>query len=419
MLGILTFILVFGIIVVVHEFGHFYFAKKSGILVREFAIGMGPKIFAHIGKDGTAYTIRILPLGGYVRMAGWGDDTTEIKTGTPASLTLTDDGKVKRINLSGKKLDQTALPMQVTQFDFEDKLFIKGLVLEEEKTFAVDHDATVVEADGTEVRIAPLDVQYQNATIWGKLITNFAGPMNNFILGVVVFWILIFMQGGVRDVDTNQFHVMPQGALAKVGVPETAQITKIGSHEVSTWESLIQAVESETKDKTAPTLDVTISEKGSDKQVTVTPEESQGRYLLGVQPGIKSDFLSMFVGGFTTAADSALRILSALKNLIFQPDLNKLGGPVAIFKESSDAAKNGIENVLYFLAMISINIGIFNLIPIPALDGGKIVLNILEAIRRKPLKQEIETYVTLAGVVIMVVLMIAVTWNDIMRLFFR
>ena len=419
MLGILTFILVFGIIVVVHEFGHFYFAKKSGILVREFAIGMGPKIFAHIGKDGTAYTIRILPLGGYVRMAGWGDDTTEIKTGTPVSLTLTDDGKVKRINLSGKKLDQTALPMQVTQFDFEDKLFIKGLVLEEEKTFAVDHDATVVEADGTEVRIAPLDVQYQNATIWGKLITNFAGPMNNFILGVVVFWILIFMQGGVRDVDTNQFHIMPQGALAKVGVPETAQITKIGSHEISNWESLIQAVEAETKDKTAPTLDVTISEKGSDKQVTVTPEESQGRYLLGVQPGIKSDFLSMFVGGFTTAADSALRILSALKNLIFQPDLNKLGGPVAIFKASSDAAKNGIENVLYFLAIISINIGIFNLIPIPALDGGKIVLNILEAIRCKPLKQEIETYVTLAGVVIMVVLMIAVTWNDIMRLFFR
>lgn len=419
MLGILTFILVFGIIVVVHEFGHFYFAKKSGILVREFAIGMGPKIFAHIGKDGTAYTIRILPLGGYVRMAGWGDDTTEIKTGTPVSLTLTDDGKVKRINLSGKKLDQTALPMQVTQFDFEDKLFIKGLVLEEEKTFAVDHDATVVEADGTEVRIAPLDVQYQNATILGKLITNFAGPMNNFILGVLVFWILIFMQGGVRDVDTNQFHIMPQGALAKVGVPETAQITKIGSHEVSNWESLIQAVESETKDKTAPTLDVTISEKGSDKQVTVTPEESQGRYLLGVQPGIKSDFVSMFVGGFTTAADSALRILSELKNLIFQPDLNKLGGPVAIFKASSDAAKNGIENVLYFLAVISINIGIFNLIPIPALDGGKIVLNILEAIRRKPLKQEIETYVTLAGVVIMVVLMIAVTWNDIMRLFFR
>ena len=72
---------------------------------------MGPKIFAHIGQDGTAYTIRILPLGGYVRMAGWGEDTTEIKTGTPVSLTLNEAGKVVRINLSGKNLDQTALPM--------------------------------------------------------------------------------------------------------------------------------------------------------------------------------------------------------------------------------------------------------------------------------------------------------------------
>ena len=401
MLGLLTFILVFGIIVVVHEFGHFYFAKKSGILVREFAIGMGPKIFAHIGKDGTAYTIRLLPLGGYVRMAGWGEDATEIKTGTPVSLTLAEDGKVKRINLSGKKVDQTALPMQVTQFDFEDKLFITGLVLEEEKTFSVDHDATIVEADGTEVRIAPLDVQYQNATVWGKLITNFAGPMNNFILGVIVFWILIFMQGGVRDTQTNNFSIIPDSAL-----------------EISNWQDLIQAVEAETKDKIAPVLDVTVSENGTEKQVSVSPVENQGRYILGVQPRLKSDIWSMFVGGFTSAADSALRILNALKSLIFQPDLNKLGGPVAIFKASSDAAKNGLENVLFFLAMISINIGIFNLIPIPALDGGKIVLNIIEAIRRKPLKQEIETYVTLVGVVIMVVLMLAVTWNDIMRTIF-
>ena len=129
-MGLLTFIIVFGIIVVVHEYGHFYFAKKSGILVREFAIGMGPKIFSHIGKDGTAYTIRILPLGGYVRMAGWSDDTTEIKTGTPVSLTLNEEGKVIRVNLSGKKIDQTALPMNVTSFDFEDKLEITGLVLE-------------------------------------------------------------------------------------------------------------------------------------------------------------------------------------------------------------------------------------------------------------------------------------------------
>ena len=148
------------------------------------------------------------------------------------------------------------------------------------------------------------------------------------------------------------------------------------------------------------------------------PEENQGRYLLGVQPGIKSDFVSMFVGGFTTATDSALRILSELKNLIFQPDLNKLGGPVAIFKASSDAAKNGIENVLYFLAVISINIGILILFRFQLWMVVRLCSISQKLSAAKPLKQEIETYVTLAGVVIMVVLMIAVTWNDIMRTFF-
>ena len=127
MKAIITFLLIFCVIVVFHEFGHFFFAKRSGILVREFAIGMGPKIFAHTGKDGTVYTIRILPLGGYVRMAGWGEDTTEIKTGSPASLTLGKDGKVRRINLSDRQVDQTALPMNVTAYDLEDKLTITGL----------------------------------------------------------------------------------------------------------------------------------------------------------------------------------------------------------------------------------------------------------------------------------------------------
>ena len=127
-----------------------------------------------------------------------------------SGLTLTDDGKVKRINLSGKKLDQTALPMQVTQFDFEDKLEITGLVLDETKTYDVDHDATIVEEDGTEVRIAPRDVQYQNASIWGRLITNFAGPMNNFILSIVVYSLLAFMRGGAIDYYSNnvRWHLM-------------------------------------------------------------------------------------------------------------------------------------------------------------------------------------------------------------------
>ena len=419
MKGILAFIFIFGVIVVIHEFGHFYFAKKAGILVREFAIGMGPKIFAHTGKDGTLYTIRILPLGGYVRMAGWGEDKTEIKTGTPASLSLNEAGVVTRINLTGKQLDNLSLPMNVTSFDFEEKLEITGLVLEESKTYKVDHDATIVEEDGTEVRIAPLDVQYQNATVWGRLITNFAGPMNNFILGILVFIFLMFMQGGVPDSSSNAVTITDGGALQAAGLVTGDKILSVNGDATDSYTEVATIISKAAEDaKTAPSFDLVVEHDGATKNVTVTAEKVDGTYRIGISPILKTGFVDKIVGGFQEAGATALLIVTALKNLIANFDVKQLGGPVAIYKVSAQAAEFGLASVLGLMAMLSINLGIFNLIPIPALDGGKIVMNILEAIRRKPLKPETESYITLAGVAVMVVLMIVVTWNDIIRVFF-
>lgn len=419
MKGILAFIFIFGVIVVIHEFGHFYFAKKAGILVREFAIGMGPKIFAHTGKDGTLYTIRILPLGGYVRMAGWGEDKTEIKTGTPASLGLNEAGVVTRINLSGKQLDNLSLPMNVTSFDFEEKLEITGLVLEESKTYKVDHDATIVEEDGTEVRIAPLDVQYQNATVWGRLITNFAGPMNNFILGILVFIFLMFMQGGVADLSSNAVSITDGGALQAAGLVTGDKILSVNGDATDSYTEVATIISKAAADATtAPSFGLVVEHDGATKNVTVTAEKVDGTYRIGISPILKTGFVDKIVGGFQEAGATALLIVTALKNLIANFDVKQLGGPVAIYKVSAQAAEFGLASVLGLMAMLSINLGIFNLIPIPALDGGKIVMNILEAIRRKPLKPETESYITLAGVAVMVVLMIVVTWNDIIRVFF-
>ncbi|HFI0065194.1 TPA: RIP metalloprotease RseP [Streptococcus suis] len=419
MKGILAFIFIFGVIVVIHEFGHFYFAKKAGILVREFAIGMGPKIFAHTGKDGTAYTIRILPLGGYVRMAGWGEDKMEIKTGTPASLTLNSDGIVTRINLSGKGFDVNSLPMNVTGFDFEDKLEITGLVLDETKTYKVDHDATIVEEDGTEVRIAPLDVQYQNATIWGRLMTNFAGPMNNFILGVLAFILLMFMQGGVADTSSNQVTVVEGSALAAAGLETGDKILSVNGQATDSYADISKVIGQAVQDaSSAPKFDLLVEQDGTEKNVSVTAKQEDGTYRLGVSPILKTGVLDKIIGGVQQAGATALMIVTALKNLIASFDVKQLGGPVAIYSVSNQAAQDGWMSIIGLMAMLSINVGIFNLIPIPALDGGKIVMNILEGIRRKPLKPETESYITLAGVAIMVVLMLVVTWNDIMRVFF-
>ncbi|MGT2772347.1 RIP metalloprotease RseP [Streptococcus marimammalium] len=419
MTGILTFIFIFGVIVVIHEYGHLYFAKKSGILVREFSIGMGPKIFAHRGKDGTTYTIRLLPLGGYVRMAGWGDDKTDIKTGALVNLEFNDSSEIKRINLSNHSISPNSLPMNIVSYDLENKLEVTGLVLEETKTFKVNHKATIIEEDGTEVLIAPKDVQYQNASISGRMMTNFAGPMNNFILGIIVFIFLAFIQGGVPDETTNRVQVIPNGPLAQAGVDENSQILSIEGKTISNWHELTQGVADATKDlNEGAAISLIVKGDNGEKTVSVVPKKHNSTYYIGVTRSLKTSFTDKLFGGFQMAYTSAFSILNGLKNLIFHPDINKLGGPVAIYQLSNQAAASGFSDILYLMAMLSMNLGILNLVPIPALDGGKIVMNILEAIRRKPLKQETEMYITLAGVVVMVILMISVTWNDILRTFF-
>lgn len=414
---VLTFILVFGVIVVIHEFGHFYFAKKSGILVREFAIGMGPKIFSHQGKDGTAYTIRMLPLGGYVRMAGWGEDEQEIKTGTPVGLSLLENGEVKQINLSDKEISDM-LPMQVTEYDLVYDLTITGLVQGVEQFFPVNHDATLIEKDGTIIRVAPIDVQFQSAKLSQRMLTNFAGPMNNFILGIVLFIILTFANGGVPVTNTNAIGPVSQDGAAKAAkLKENDQIVSIDNKEIEDWNDIVSAIDA-SEGKTM----IWQVKRGSDNFTTeVTPKISkqngQKRALIGIGQPLNRSFTAKITGGFTQAWDVSMNIFKALGNLVAKPDLNKLGGPVMIFEMSSTVSKQGWQSILAFMAMLSMNLGIFNLLPIPALDGGKLVMNIIEGVRGKPLSKEKEGLITIIGMIFMVALMIMVTWNDIFRLF--
>lgn len=409
--ALITFIIVFGIIVSVHEYGHLFFAKRAGILVREYAVGMGPKIFAHRAKDGTLYTIRIVPVGGYVRMAGWADDTTEIKKGTPVSLAVV-DGKVSRVNLSERVNIDGGVPMLVTEYEFEKALFIEGEVFGEVKRFPVEHDATIIEEDGTELRIAPLDVQYQSATIIGKILTNFAGPLNNFILGILAFILLTFLQGGVPSNSNQIGSIQPNSPAAQINLKAGDKIEAIDGHKTSNWNEVVNRISASGGEG----MKIEVKRNGQTYTMSpLKPEKVDGAYRIGIVNKMNSGIGDMLAGGFIQAVNAATTIFRALGSLISHPNLNKLGGPVAIFQMSGQAAQGGIVTIVYFLAMLSINLGIVNLIPIPVLDGGKIVLNLIEAVRGKPLSQEKEGVLTLIGVAFMVLLMIAVTWNDIMR----
>lgn len=415
MATIIAFIVVFFVLVIVHEFGHFIFAKRSGILVREFSIGMGPKLIA-TRRNHTTYTLRLLPLGGYVRMAGWQDEDDEIKPGTQLAIELNSAGVVTRINTSDKTTLQGGIPVQVGKVDLTHDLVIEGYANgneDELQHWAVDHDATIIEPDGTEVIIAPEDVQFQNASIWKRLLVNFAGPMNNFILAILVF-IGVGAVAGVQQLDTNQIGQIVQASpAAKAGLPANATIISVNGKQVASFTAIANQV-GKTAKGDAVRLRYRAPGSQAVKSLAIQPKSG----TIGIYPSITHNFGTAVGYGFSETWSIATRIFHVLGQMVTGHfSLNKLAGPVGIYTMTSQAASGGVMSLVVFAAYLSVNLGVMNLIPIPVLDGGKILLNLIELIRRKPLSQEKEGLVTLIGAGAMVLLMIAVTINDIMRQF--
>jgi regulator of sigma E protease len=396
-------------------------AKRSGILVREFSVGMGPKVFFH-RSGSTTFTLRLLPLGGYVRMAGEVDDgEEELKPGTPVTLQLNDQGVVTRINTSNKHSLFQGIPLTVTGTDLAHDLYIKGYENGDEsdvKKYPVDHDAIIIESDGTELQIAPEDVQFQAAPLGKRMLTNFAGVFNNFILAILVYTILGFVQGGVQS-NTNKINIMPSDSVARqAGVKSGDRILSINGHKTADWDQLAVQIQSNPGKK----VTAEISRDGQNKSIRMTPKSNtQGGKkigMIGITQSLDTSFKAKVLSGFTQTWTMTKTLLGALWSMVSGHfSLNDLGGPVAIFATTSQAASLGISGVLNFLAWLSLNLAIINLIPIPGLDGGKLVLNIIEAIRRKPVSQRTETVVTLIGFAFLMILMILVTWNDIERYF--
>lgn len=418
---IITFIIVFGILVIVHEFGHFYFAKKSGILVREFSIGMGPKIYSY-SKNATTYTLRILPVGGYVRMAGLEDSGEELKPGMPVSLITGKNGKIETINTSHDTTLLNGIPVEVTNSDLETELWIEGYENGDEqnlKRYEVDHDASIIESDGTKVRIAPKDVQFQSAKLWQRILTNFAGPMNNFILAIIVFALVGILQGAVPT-NSNQVSVVSDSIAAKAGLETNDQIVSVAGQSTNSWTDLQDTISSRPKKKTK----IEVNRNGKKLTYTLVPKSVKGNEgqvgQIGIESSMTRNLGARIMYGFTETWKLTTMIFTLLGHMITHGfSVNDFGGPVAIYAQTSEAAKLDFVSVLTMLAYLSLNLGIVNLIPIPALDGGKILLNFIEGIRRKPLKPETEGIITLIGFGLLMLLMVAVTWNDIQRYFFK
>lgn len=417
---VIAFILMFGLLVFVHEWGHLIFAKRAGMLAREFAIGFGPKIFSFVRNE-TLYTIRLIPAGGYVRVAGDDPEIIEIKPGHHIGLEFNDLGKVDKIIVNNKDKYPNARVIEVERVDLDHDLVIEGyeIGLEEERlVFEVDEKAFFI-MDEQKTQIAPYNRQFASKTVGQRAMQLFAGPMMNFLLAIVIFIILGFIQGVPVD-QAVIGEVQPDSPAAEAGMKANDEILLVDNNKVEKFSD----VSSYVMDRPNEEIEFEVLRNGNKEMLNIIPKEidaegtSIGQIGVIFEVAYEKSFFKTFKYGFTQTFDTTKMIVTNLMMLITgQLSIEMLSGPVGIYDATDQIVKTGFTNFLMWTAMLSVNLGIINLVPLPALDGGRLLFVGIEAIRGKPVSAQKEGFVHFIGFALLILLMLVVTWNDIQRLF--
>lgn len=359
---IILFIIIFGLVVISHELGHFLIGRRNGIRVVEFAVGMGPTLFSFT-RNGTKYSLKLLPLGGACMFEG--EDGLEREQEEAAgSIAVPEPGK---------------------------------------------------EGEG---------IAFTEAGVWARIATVFAGPFFNFILAFVVAVILSAFSGA----DLPVVGTVAQGSAAEAaGLQEGDVITKIGREPIHFYREVMLISSMNQGEE----MVVTYERNGERSVTTLSPQYSEDdkRYYMGIVNGgayLECNPLQVFQYGFYEVEYWVKITYKSLRMLVRgQVSKDDVSGPVGIAQlvgESYDQAEENygtpyaILTMLEIVVLLSVNLGIMNLLPIPALDGGRLVFMLVEVVRGKPVPPEKEGMVHFAGLVVLMVLMVFIMYNDIMRL---
>ncbi len=408
---VLLTVLMFFLLVSLHEWGHFYFARRAGILVREFAIGFGPKLFS-IKRGETRYTLRLLPIGGFVRMAGEDPEVVEVQTGQTIAVRIRDN-KITRLYLDRLDERSDVLRGEIKAVDLEKHLYVTLDIDGDVERFDV-HPAALIVARGQETQIAPLDRQFGHKPVGKRALSIFAGPVMNFLLAFVLFGLYVVQQGIPQKVYINEVEQGSPAAVAGLMAGDhvrTVNGIEIGG-DVDTFISQISGSAGEQ-------MNWTVVRDGKDVDITVTPNPDTGK--VGIYPAY-GDYQKPGIGGTihyagTTMVEMTERIFVGFGKLITaQFKLDDLGGPVKTTQMTVEIARQGLAQLTMWAGILSLYLGIFNLLPIPALDGSRLLFLGIEAVRGKPLDPNRESMVHFIGFAMLMLLMIVVTYNDIVGL---
>ena len=341
---LIYFILILGVIILIHEFGHFIFAKKAGIYVYEFSIGMGPRIFKWTRKnDETEYSIRLIPIGGFVQMAG-----EEIE----------DDPEV------------------------------------------------------------PKDKKFSVKTFGQKFMTVIAGIMNNFLLAIFLYFIIALFTGAPQN-KAIVGEISEDYPAYTSGLQTGDRILKLNGKDASTYDTLAL----ELQVNTGEDITLEVERDGETVEVELTPKkvkedgEKIYRYGFAITDEVETGFFASLKYAFSKTLSLIHQMILIIGYLITgNLGLNSLSGPVGIFGIVGTAADAGIWSVLSLIALLSVNVGFINLLPIPAFDGGRLLFIIIEKIKGKPVDPKLENTIHAVGLFLLMALMLLITYNDIIRL---
>lgn len=381
MLAIVAPLIVFGLVVFVHELGHFLVAKLAGVYTPRFSIGFGPALLKKRWGE-TEYILAAFPIGGYVRMASREDEATAfLEGGSEASAT--------RVATKGEPLDPNAM------VPFGPKPI-------------------------------PRERWFESKPLMARLAIMLAGVTMNTVLALVVTT-GIFVHYGTPYLSTRADSVLIGRPAERGGLRAGDSVVAINGVPATAWDSLVSRISA----SAGVPLTIDVVRGDMRRRLTVTPIAETlttagggsarvvGRIGIVPQQGAHDVELPQAIAsGWKTTWVMAGSVIGALKGLATR-DISprELGGPIMIATASVQAARGGLENLLFLLALISINLAVFNLLPIPILDGGQILVNVLEAVKGSAFSSRTREYILRAGLFAVLLLFALVTYNDLRRLF--
>jgi len=416
-LGILGFIFIFGLAVLFHELGHFLTARKYGVLCHEFAIGMGPVVWKR-RKGETLYTIRALPIGGFVSMGQDEGERDIFKEGSEIGLTLDATGDVISIHFQPEE-GQIVGTLVSNTIDVSADLQITIEHAGQRQVYPVSREAFYIDSKADRVlQIVPTDRRIESKPKRQRLVIMAAGAVMNFILAYILVLIIGIFTGEIvgTTVELNTVNPGEPAYIAGLQVGDT--ITKVDGVTITEGRHISEAIRNADSEEVV----IVFERNGQLMETLITPEARDGVYIIGVIidtiPIIgERSLMGVFRTANTRWIEGAMMIVNSLRMLATgEAGAGDLAGVVGIVHMTSEIAMLGFIPLLMFASVININLGIFNLLPFPALDGGHITFIVIEAIIGKPVNAKVQHIVSLVGFGLLMALMLFTVFNDVLRL---